>query len=212
MKDGFSLEVEGEAFYCRPMKRISFVLMAWSLCALPALRAQDAATEERLNKLSGQIEDLKAGQDSLRKQLDGLSREIQSLREQAGKSAGDYASQEELKRLADALKEVDRKRLEDAEKVHNDLVKLGKELKLPPPAKKSAAPIVADRGDSDKPAKAEQGFDYTIQKGDTLSLIVQAYREKNIKVSTDQILKANPGLKPERMHVGQKIFIPAPPS
>ena len=39
---------------------------------------------------------------------------------------------------------------------------------------------------------------------------MQAYREKNIKVTVKQIENANPGLKPERLKVGQKIFIPAP--
>jgi LysM repeat protein len=29
-------------------------------------------------------------------------------------------------------------------------------------------------------------------------------------VTTDQILKANPGLNPNSLKVGQKIFIPAP--
>ena len=51
---------------------------------------------------------------------------------------------------------------------------------------------------------------YVVQSGDTLSVIVQAYNEKGIKVTTKQILKANPGLVPEKMKVGQKIFIPAP--
>ena len=36
-------------------------------------------------------------------------------------------------------------------------------------------------------------------------------KEKNIKVTVKQIENANPGLKPERLKVGQKIFIPAPP-
>jgi len=39
---------------------------------------------------------------------------------------------------------------------------------------------------------------------------VKAYAEKNIKVTTEQILKANPGLDPNRLRVGKKIFIPAP--
>jgi LysM repeat protein len=50
-----------------------------------------------------------------------------------------------------------------------------------------------------------------IQKGDTLSIIAQAYKEKNIRASIDDILKANPALKAEKLKVGQKIFIPAPP-
>ena len=52
--------------------------------------------------------------------------------------------------------------------------------------------------------------EYVVQSGDTLDAIAQAYREKNIKVTVAQILNANPGLKPERMKVGQTIFIPAP--
>ena len=36
-------------------------------------------------------------------------------------------------------------------------------------------------------------FPYVIQSGDTLDAIVQAYKEKNIKVTVAQILKANPG-------------------
>ena len=62
----------------------------------------------------------------------------------------------------------------------------------------------------EKPARDEKVFPYVIQSGDTLSAIVQAYKEKNIKVTAAQILNANPGLKAERLIVGTKIFIPAP--
>jgi len=192
------------------MKRISFLLAVLTLGAAPALLAQDAATDERLNKLSGQIEDLKAGQDSLRKQIEALMKEIESVREQAGKPSGNYAAQEDLKTLEKAVKEIDQKRIEDAEKIQTQLLNLRRGLLSAPPTqnqKKSAPPAANDAPVSDKP---EKGFEYTIQKGDTLSTIVRAYRDKNIKVSTDQILTANPDLKPEKMRVGQKIFIPAP--
>jgi len=59
-------------------------------------------------------------------------------------------------------------------------------------------------------AAPEKGFEHTVASGDTLSTIVQAYKKKGIKVTVDQILKVNPGLVPEKMKVGQKIFIPAP--
>jgi outer membrane murein-binding lipoprotein Lpp len=192
------------------MKRISFLLAAVVVGTAPAVVAQDAATEERLNKLSGQIEDLKAGQDSLRKQIDALMKEIESVREQASKPSANYAAQEDLKTLEKAVKEVDQKRIEDAEKIQTQLLNLRKGLLSTPPnqnQKKSAPMAANDAPVSDKP---EKGFEYTIQKGDTLSVIVKAYRDKNIKVSTEEILKANPDLKPEKMKVGQKIFIPAP--
>jgi LysM repeat protein len=49
-----------------------------------------------------------------------------------------------------------------------------------------------------------------VKPGETLGAIVKAYRDQNIKVSLQQILAANPGLKPENLKAGQKIIIPAP--
>jgi len=194
------------------MKRIGFFLPMLLLGFGFSLRAQDAATEERLNKLSGQIEDVIATQRAQQKQLDALSREIESLRDRLSKPTAAYATPEDLKRLADALRDVDRKRMEDSERISAQLARLGKTLAAPPPTQKPKPSTAAgsETATTDKPPKEEKGFEYTIQSGDTLSVIVQAYKEKNIKVSTDQILKANPGLKPEKLKVGQKIWIPAP--
>jgi septal ring factor EnvC (AmiA/AmiB activator) len=186
------------------MKRFSFLFLASALLCPAVGHAQDAATEERLNKLSGKIEDLIAAHETFRKHLTDLSRELQALREQQGKPSPNYAAQEDLQRVADAVKEVDRKRVEDNEKVRSELLKIAKLLNAPPIRK------TADPGPTEKAHIPDKGYEYVIQKDDTLSAIVQAYREKNIKVSIDQILKANPGLKPEKMQLGQKIFIPAP--
>ena len=129
------------------------------------------------------------------------------------RQTGNYASQEELKRLTEAVREVDRKRIEDNERIRTDLLKLGKTLAAPLPSPKKSAPAVSeDEKATQKKGAEEKGFKYTIQKNDTLSVIVQAYREKNIKVTTDQVLKANPGLNANRLRVGQEIFIPAPTS
>ena len=193
------------------MKRIFLLLAATALLVAPPSRGQDAATEERLNKLAGQIEDIRAAQDLFGKRLETLSRELENLRSAMDKPSGNYAGQEDLKRLADAVKEVDRKRLEDYDKIHAELLKLGKTLAAPLPAgKKPAAPAPTDNPSGEKQSSSDKGFEYVVKRGDTLSLIVQAYRDNNIKVSIDQILKANPGLKPEKLHPGQKIFIPAP--
>ncbi|HTL55248.1 MAG TPA: LysM peptidoglycan-binding domain-containing protein [Candidatus Limnocylindrales bacterium] len=191
------------------MKRIAFLLAVLTLCSVAWSRAQDAATEERLNKLAGQIEDLRAGQEALHKQVETLIKEFENLREQAAKPTGNYAAQEDLKRVADAVKDVDQKRIEDAEKIRVELLNLRKGLLAAPPSKKSAPQTSTDVTPSDKP---EKGFEYVVQNGDTLSTIVKACRDKNLKVTVDQILKANPDLKPEKMRVGQKIFIPAPKS
>ena len=206
-----TLEFGNGAFYFPGMKRISILTAGLVFCAIVAGRAQDAAVQERLNQLSGKIEDLTASQDAQRKRIEALATEIQELREQSSKPNAGYASQEDLKRLADAVKEVDRKRIDDAEKIHTELLKLRNALEAPvSPSKKK---ITAQPVETPKPENAvveEKGFPYVIQSGDTLSLIVQAYHDKNIKVTVDQILKANPGLKPDKLRVGQKIFIPAP--
>jgi LysM repeat protein len=193
------------------MKPIPMFLMCLSLSGGSLAFSQDAATEERLNKLSGQIEDLIAVQRTLNDRISELSKEIITLHEQSSKPAGNYAAQEDLKRLADSLREVDRKRTEDYEKISAQILKLGKVVAIPSPTSKKNSPTSSTEGPSiDKSSVAQKGFDYTIEKNDTLSVIVQAYREKNIKVTTEQILKANPGLNPNRLRPGQKIFIPAP--
>jgi LysM repeat protein len=193
------------------MKSTSKFLLCFALSAAPAAFSQDAATEERLNKLTGQIEDLIAVQKTLNDRISALSKEIINLHEQASKPAGNYAAQEDLKRLADSVREVDRKRTEDYEKISAQILKLGKVVATPSQnSKRSSTSSSADVPRTEKSEPAQKGFDYTIEKNDTLSVIVQAYREKNIKVTTEQILKANPGLNPNRLRPGQKIFIPAP--
>jgi LysM repeat protein len=195
------------------MKRIAIVAVGIALLAGPAVRAQDAASEERYNKLSGQLEDLRANQESLHKKIEALAQAIEGLRGQVNKPTGNYASDEDLKRLADAVKEIDRKRLEDYEKIRTELKNLGKSLSAPTPAvRKTVSTPVADNSNSEKSNVPDKYFEYQVKKGDTLSIIVQAYRDNNFKLTMDQVLKANPGLKPEKMRVGQKIVIPAPQS
>jgi nucleoid-associated protein YgaU len=192
------------------MKRISILLVWVTLGMAVAVRADDAATDERLNKLAGQIEDLRAGQEALRKQIDSIAREVDSLRDQVAKPTGNYAAVEDLNRLRDALKDVDQKRVADAEKTSKELVRLGN-LLAAGASKRAPVARSSDHASNDAPKEQEKGFgDYVIQSGDTLSLIVQAYKEKGIKLTTEQIIKANPGLDPRKLRVGQKIWIPAP--
>jgi LysM repeat protein len=193
------------------MKRISLLLVTLALWTAPGLRGQDAATEERLNKLAGQIDNLVEGQQALKRQIEALAKELDNLRAEAGKPKGDYASAEDLKRVADAVKEVDRKRIEDSERIQTELKKLGKTLATAPaPVKKAPPTSTSDPGDTTKSSKSDTGFEYIVKSGDSLSAIVKAYHDKHINVSMNDILKANPNLVPEKMKVDQKIWIPAP--
>jgi LysM repeat protein len=194
------------------MKRISFLLATLVLCAAPAVRAQDAATQERLDKLAGRIEDLTAGQEALKKQISDLSHELDSMREQLGKPNTSYVRHEDLTRLAEDIKAVDQKRIDDAEKVRTELQRLRNAVVTSAtPPKKAPAVKPKETTSTSTPATSDKGYEYVVKSGDTLDAIALAYKEKDIKVTVAQILAANPGLKAERLRVGQKIFIPKPP-
>ena len=194
------------------MKRISFLLVILAICSIPAARAQDAATQERLDKLNGRIDDLIERQEALAKRVEALHHEIESVRELASKPPGNWATPEDLKRVAKGVEEVDRKRRDDSELVQKQLERLRKVLETPlPQAKPKPAPAVKDNPVPDKPARPQQGVEHLVKPGETLSAIVQACREQKIKVTQKQILDANPGLKPDLLIPGKKIFIPAMP-
>ena len=194
------------------MKRVAILAVGLALLGPPVLPAQDAATEERLNKLAGQIEDLRSSYDALSRRMDALAKDLDSLHSQLEKPAGNFAADEDLRRLAETVKEIDRKRLDDYEKIRTELKSLGKTLTASTPSAHKTSPPPAADSSSDKTTVPDKGFEYQVKRGDTLSLIVKAYRDNNIKVTMEQVLKANPGLKPDKMQVGQKIFIPAPQS
>jgi LysM repeat protein len=191
------------------MKRIYFLLAGAVLMIGPVARAQDAAMEERINQLNGKIEDLIAGMDAQKKVISELRREIEKLRDQQDKPNTSYATHEDMKRLGESVKEVDRKRIEDNEKVQAALLKLSDTLKDKGGKSRERTPTVTKEPET--PKHDDKGFEYTIKSGDNLSTIAKLYKEQNPKITTEQILKANPGLQPDKLKIGQKIFIPAAP-
>ena len=194
------------------MKRIFFAWVTLALCSTPVVCAQDAATQQRLDELSGRIESLIAGQDALTKRVDELRHELAAVRELASKPTGNWASPEDLKRVAKGIEDVDRKRIADSELVQKQLEKIRQALDRPiPQPKKSTFASSKDTPVPDKATTTREGVEHVIKPGETLSAIVQACKEQKIKVTQKQILDANPGLKPDLLIPGKKIFIPAVP-
>lgn len=183
-----------------------------ALLAVPVMApAQDAATEERLNKLSAQIDVLIEAKDVQNKKIEDLQRQVNDLQGQLNKPSGNYASADDLKQVAEAVKEVDRKRQDDNERILKELEKLGKTLGGGSGRRTtSSGNSSANSSTPDPTPVVGPHFEYTVKSGDTLGGIVKAYKDKNIKITLQQVLNANPGLKPETMKVGQKIIIPAP--
>lgn len=190
------------------MKRIFSGLLIFTF-AVCALRAQDAATQQQLDKLSGQVQDLVAAQGKHDQVLAELRRDISELREKVNTPlVNDSASREDLKALAEKVQEIDRKRQEDRDLILKEIEKLGKVSAAPAhkPANISRAKPVEDSPAT--PGVPQKGYEYMIKAGDTLSLIAKGYRDQGVKVTTTQILKANPGLDANKLYVGKKIFIP----
>jgi LysM repeat protein len=198
------------------MKRflVGFLMLS---CSLAAVRAQDDANQQQIDKLSGQIQDLTDAQVAQGKRIEALEKQISDLQGQLNQPAPSTVNPDDLKKLAEQVQEIDKKRQEDNDRVLKELERLERSLGTSASSHRSSPDITPDiaptptRGHpTASPSGPQNGYDYTIQRGDTLLAIAKAYRAQGVKVTTDQILKANPGLDAKNMKVGQKIFIPAP--
>ncbi len=186
------------------MKRILVCLFILSL-AFASARAQDDATQQQINKLNGQIQDLLDAQSVQAKRLDALEKELSDLRDKPSASGTAAADQGDLQKLAEQVQELAKKQKADQELILKEIEKLGKV------GGSSAGHRSTPTVTTNPPAGGKQsGYEYSIQRNDTVNIVAKAYRDQGIKVTADQILKANPGLDPKNLKVGQKIFIPAP--
>jgi LysM repeat protein len=193
------------------MRKISLWLfiLTFTVCAA---RGQDAATQQQIDKLSGQIQDLLEAQAAQAKHISELEKEIGDLRDKLNQpAANESASADDLKKLAAQVQEIDKKRQADNEQILKTIEKLGKVSGGS--AGHKSAPAVSNTTSTDNPTPStgpQKGYDYPIVAGDTVAAIAKAYRAQGVKVTTTQILAANPGLNPNSLIVGKKIFIPDP--
>jgi len=194
------------------MKRI----LLWTLVATLAgggARSQDAATQQQIDKLSGSIQDILASQEQHGKRLDDLAKRISTLAEKVNTTpVNDSASREDLKALAAQVQEIDKKRQDDRDLILKEIKEFGKVSGSTTPRSKPTVSTSTGGGDgpATEPAIPQKGYEYPVQAGDTIGAIAKAYRDQGVKVTSAQILKANPKLDPSKLIVGQKIFIPDP--
>ena len=82
----------------------------------------------------------------------------------------------------------------------------------PPP---DAPPAVASADDNinppaPPPPKPQKGYYHVVASGETLKLIVEAYRDNGVKTTAAAIRKANGLTEDSVLKPGQKLFIPKP--
>jgi hypothetical protein len=237
--------------YFRAMKPISIFLTgaACSTLLLFSALAQEnparanverEAAEENYKLLSSAVNGLTTGQADLQRRLGALADEIRALRAQDNKiDTSKFVTREELNRLVESVKEIDRKREADKKLILDEFEELKKDLRkmlsapvaTPPAAspKKSKSPSASDKGSEKLTAKPpgeigksseaagtnQEGVYYVVQAGNNLLAIVKAHNDefkKQGKKTTLQLVRdGNPGLKDTNLRVGQKIFIPLAP-
>ncbi len=203
-----------------------FAVLRCGSTAVAAPESNDAvafrqALEGNMKALVARVEDLEASNHSLRSRLDDMRRELQQIREETRKLGDQTPVQEQIRRLAESIKDVDAKRRADNEKVLTELGKLAKQVAetsiVPTPPLTRTVPInaptrIADSElkSSDRATGPTRGIEYSIQSNDTLSGIVAAGRAKGLKLTQKMMMEANPDVNWSRLKIGQKIFIPLP--
>ena len=230
------------------MKRFPLLLaIALGLTWLPiSLAAQDdaasraaaiaerEAAEERYKRINTAVEGLLSAQADNQRRLTALTDEIRNVRADNTRiDTGKYATREEVARLVESLKEIDRKREADKKLILDEFEELKKDLRkmlsTPPPSaapKKGRTGADAEKGGggtgSEKtPEKTgaaaanQEGVWYTVEPGNTFSAIVTAHNkhfEKEGKKTSLKLLQdANPDVKPTTLKPGQKVFVPLVP-
>ena len=196
-----------------------------SSAAAMAARQEQARqeVEERYRRMAADLETLGAQNQALEKSVEELRTELSKVREEQSRAAAAAANssvQEDLKRLAKKIEDVDKKRESDnqlvSEEIKNSMGKIAALI-----AKTAAAPHPSAHVpvDADPPAHdpIKKGYTYTVEPGDSLGGIVKAYNDdyksKGLKTITKaQVIEANPNINLEKLRAGQKIVIPASPS
>jgi len=220
------------------MKRqLIFVSLLAGLLGLSwRLPAQDAAAtaareeaEARYTRINTRVQELEETIQAHQKTIMKLTEELHRLNEEVDRLKNkneNAATQESIKRLAEKIEEVDKKRQADNELVVAQLKALGKAAAVKPAVSDKPAPIPSGpKPPSGTPANSgspgaapggatatvpENGYEYAIKKGDTLDKILRDLRAINIKITEKQATDANPGVNWNKLKIGQKIFIPAP--
>ena len=194
------------------MKRL-LILFLSLLAAIPVMRAQDADKkdiEERFTRVNTVMEQLMTSNTALQKRIDRLEEELRSARDDQSRSATNQVMAEDLRRLAEAIREVDHNRQADKELILDKLDKIARSVSGGTALHPAGPPVATTN------AVSVKGYPYIVQSGDNLTDILAAYNKKfkeegRKKVSLTEVKEANPGLKPNRLLKDQTIFIPQPP-
>lgn len=176
------------------MRNRILAMAAAAALACGAADAQQTAARENfmLSQAYEQVQRVAAQLDVLETNINALSARIDKL-ERGGGDIG--AVKAEIEALKAENARLRREMQQQRREIVADIV--AKIKQATPPARQAAAPRAAET------APAGDYEEYTVQKGDTLSLIAQAFG------TTYGKLKQINGLKSDNLRIGQKLMVPA---
>lgn len=180
-----------------------------------------AVVGERILRLTAAVESLELALASQKRQLDALSAEVQQLRVDAANQGAQRPWVEDMRRLTNAIGEVDRKRIADNEQVIKILGELRKAIGAVAEAPRaSAAPSRPQEPRGRGPRAADLGakkeFPYVIKRGETLSGVLQAFNQDADKqgyraLTAKEVMDYNEITDERRIPEGATILLPLIP-
>ena len=174
--------------------------------------------QEKVERLSGDVERLTQDNLSLKNKITALSEEMAKMREDLVKANANSGVQDEMRRLSEKIQTVDEARVKGNRDISEQIQKLGENLEKMIRTETKRTPRIShteESKDNTPEPGPQKGYEYVIQSGDTLSTVLQAYnkefKSKGMKtVSMQQVIDANPKVNWNALQVGKKIFIPMP--
>ena len=185
--------------------------------ATPGTTGSDRYFLEQIRQLRGEMEELKGAYNLQIRKVMALETEVRTLRTAnetlKRENALKFASNKSIDELAAKIMELDKNRLNDLDVTNKQIDAILQTVK-----KLAAAPPATPRHNgSTNPAPADfKAREHVVQSGEFLSTILEAYNAAfkaeglSGRVTQSQVLKANPGLDPNRLLVRQKLLIPLP--
>ena len=207
----------------RSLHRYGFasLVLIYLVCAAQALQGAQSRTsraaefvaqqqaEERYRRLYAIVEDLQAANVLLQQRIERLEGKLALSETKLRDQKANAATQDQLETLSEKftkeLQKIEDTRVADNKRILAELTKMANRP-APVPEPKITTKQTAEPEPYTGPV-----FEITIETGYTLDGIARKYREQGHNISVDDIMRANPGIDPRRLKLGQTINIPAEP-
>ena len=151
--------------------------------AVSPARAQDAATQQQLDQISGRIQDIYGVLDKQDKRLAALEKSVSDLQDKLNQPVvNNSASADDLKKLAEQVKELAQKQQDDNDVVLKEFEKLEKAGGPPAPGHKTPGGVVLTTNNSNVNAGDKQnGYWQPVGRNDTLLPLPKRIRTRESK-------------------------------